>query len=275
MKKLLSIAVIASLGISANINLMPYANYLNYSGSTTKKDGGLAGIYGSYLKSPFKIEMDVEATKLKYNNNTPNYNQHDFTLVGSYFYKNNLTFRAGIHNIWVNQADNDASYQKVLFSGVDYYQYLKYNVGVNVYYSTYRHFNVSQITPKAGYNFGNYYSDAGSFYAEIKADYIHISEANYAPKQHYTDVDMKLQNFKGPWTTTLNFSGGKNAYKVANDGFVVYNLGDEYKYSGGLSVNYKFQKTNNIKVSFSRAKFAENNKDAYSSSYGLSYLKSF
>ncbi|WP_024789100.1 hypothetical protein [Lebetimonas sp. JH292] len=110
---------------------------------------------------------------------------------------------------------------------------------------------------------------------EGKYNNIHISKDGIAPDDTYNNFDLKFQNFKGPWTTTLKTTFGKFAYKVANDGFVVYNTGDEYKYGYGLSVNYNLDKINNIKVSFERDKFEEDNNDAYSNIYVLSYLRAF
>lgn len=273
MKKILLLSGVAAVGFAYSVfSVMPYGSYIDYSGSS-KDNAKLGGIYYSYYKFPIKIEMDGEYLNINYKNNIPDWKQRDFTFKTDYFYQKNWLFNVGIHNFWVKQYDN-YHYNKVLFGGIDYYKYLKYNVGFDYYYSDYRGFYVSQITPKVGINFGNYYSEIGSFYLEGKYNHIHISKENIAPKINYNNFDLKLQNFKGSWTTTLKTTFGKFAYKVANDGFVVYNTGDEYKYGYGLSVNYNFDKVNNIKISFERDKF-NNNGDAYSNIYLLSYSRAF
>ena len=277
MKKTLLLSVIASLSLAATI--MPYTNYMTYSVNSVKDRGYLAGVYMSDFKSPFKYEIDAEGLKLKYKNKykIPNYNEKDLTFVLNYFGGYNCISKFGIHNIFVNQDNNKDSYDKVLFANLVYYKSLKYNVGASYYFGVYDGFNTNQVTLKGGFNFGTYDSRLGSFYTELKTNIIRISDKNKAntTKSSYQNIDMKIQNFNGDFTTTLKGSMGKNAYKVANGGFTVYNLGSEYKYSGGLSVNYKFAKTNNIKIGFSRAKFIENNIENFSDNYALSYSKSF
>jgi hypothetical protein len=254
---------------------MPYGSYIDYSSNTLKDKARLGGIYASYYKWPVKIEMDGKILKIDYKDDIPDWNQRDFTLKGNYYYKTNWLFNAGIHNIWTKQYENEYHYDKVIFGGIDYYKYLKYNVGVDYYYSNYKGFDVSQVTPKVGFNFGNYYSKIGSFYLEGKYNHIHISKENIAPDDTYNNFDLKLQNFKGPWTTTLKTTFGKFAYKVANDGFVVYNTGDEYKYGYGVSVNYVFKRVNSINFSFERDKFDSNNQEAFSNIYIISFSRSF
>ena len=276
MKRLLSIALLASFGFSAGFTIMPYGSYIDYSGSL-KDSAKLGGIYASYFKSPFKIETDGEFTKIKYNSSISNYYQRDLTLIGHYYIGYNYEIHAGVHNIFISQINNPDHYQKVLFGGVEYYKYLKYNTGVDYYYSDYRGFNVKQITPKVGFNFGNYYSNIGSFYAQVKVNYINISDKNKAASKDdkYLNTDLKLSNYQGPWTTTLKTSLGKNSYKVDDNGFVVYNLGEEYKYSYGIDMNYALSKKNSIKAGFTRSKFEENNKDGYSNTFLLSFATSF
>jgi len=276
MKKLLSIAALVSLGFSATV-VMPYGAYLNYSNKALKDKAVIGGMYLSYFKSPFKLELDPEATKITYKDNIPDWNQRDLTSVLHYYAGYNWDFKVGVHNIFVDQSGNSDKYDKVLFGGIKYYRYLKYNMEMDYYYSTYDGFHVSQITPKIGFNFGNYYSEAGSFYAEAKLNYIKISDTNVANKDNYTDIDLKLQNYQGYWMTELFASLGKNAYKVANDGFVVYNTGGEYKYSAGINLNYYLSKTLSVKVGFSRAKYTldNSNTDVFSNTYVASISKSF
>ena len=278
MKKLLSLAALITLGFSYS-TVSPYGSFIHYSDKTTKDKAYDGGVYLSYFKSPFKLEMDGEYLDLKYKNkyNINDYIEKDLTFVGNYFIGYNYKLKAGVRNMYINQKNNNDTYDKVLIVGILYYKYLKYNVGVDTFYSTYDGFNVKQITPHFGYNFGNYYSTEGSFYFDAKLNYIHISDKKLAGSKvnNYVNTDLKLVNSQGPWATTLKTSLGKNAYKVANGGFVVYNLGEEYHYSFGIDVSYALDKTDSIKVGYSRSKFEENNKDAYSNVFVASYNLSF
>ena len=276
MKKLLSVAVIVSLGVAADI--MPYGAYLDYSSNALKDNGYVLGVYGSLLKKQYKFELDAEHTNIKYKKsaNLDDWKQTDLTFVANYYKGYNYAFKAGIHNIWTKQGGNN-EYDKVFVLGGLYYEYLKYNAGADFYYSDYKDFNVYQISPKIGFNFGHYNSNTGSFYAEATYNYIHISDKIKAGsnKNNYSNLDIKLQNFKGSWTSTINLSLGKNAYKVANGGFVVYNLGEEYKYSADFSVQYAINKNDNIKVSYSRSKYNNGSEDSYSNVYSIFYLRAF
>jgi len=276
MKKLLSIAALASLGFSATV-VMPYGSLIKYSSEAKKDKGAIAGMYISYFHSPFKLELDPEATQITYKDNTPDWDQRDLTSVLHYYKGYNWDFKVGIHNIFVDQNGNSDKYDKVLFGGILYYKYLKYNVGLDYYYSTYDGFHVSQITTKMGFNFGNYYSELGSFYLEAKINYINISESNVANQDNYTDGDVKLQNYQGPWMTELYASVGKNSYKVAKDGFVVYNTGGEYKYSAGMNIKYNLDKTLSFKIGGGISKYTVDNTstDATSTMLSASVTKTF
>ncbi|MEO1923139.1 MAG: hypothetical protein ABGX25_01320, partial [Nautiliaceae bacterium] len=247
--------------------------------ASLKDKGYVFGVYGNYFFPKHKIEFDAEHTKIKYKEDTniDDWKQNDFTIIGHFYQGYNLAYKAGIHNIWVKQGD-DSKYDKVFILGILYYKYLKYNAGIDLYYSDYEDnggFKIIQVSPKVGFNFGNYYSKIGSFYTEVKYNHIHLNKDNITPKDNYSNVDMKLQNFQGPWTTTLNLSFGKSAYKVANDGFVVYTTGDEYKYSAGLSVNYAISKKESIKVGYIKSKYNNGSSNCYSNVYTLSYSRAF
>jgi hypothetical protein len=274
MKKL-SIAALTAVSLFAGtFSLMPYGAYLNYSSKALKDKAYVGGIYGSFTKLPFMLEFDAEHTKIKYKDSTPDWNQNDLTFVGHY-YKQDYGFKLGIHNMFINQTDNPEKYDKVFIGGVEYYKYLKYDAGVDYYFSKYLGFNVNQVSPKIGFYFGNYYAPQGLFYVEGKVDFIKISKKDEAPKDKYTDFNFKLVNSKGPWTTTLSGSIGKNAYKVANGGFVVYNLGDEYKFNGSLGISYRLKNAGTVKVEYSRAKYNNGTSDVYSNTYLISYMRAF
>jgi len=274
-KLLLSIAVVGGL-YAAQTTVMPYGGYLHFSNSVKDK-GYVVGVYGNYNVEgkPMSIELDGEYTHIKYKYSLPSYNQKDLTLIGHYYQGTNYAYKLGVHGLHVSQAGNDEKNDYIVIGGVKYYKYLQYNGGADIYYSKYKHFKVYQLTPIVGYNFGDYNSANGSFYIEGRVDLIRISKSGYTPKQNYADLDLKLSNFKGPWTTTLKASIGKNAYKVANDGFVVYNLGDEYKNAYGVEVNYKLDKFSNVKVGVDVNKFLENDQTAKSAVYSCSYLRAF
>ena len=288
-KRLISLSLLTTTFTTTlfGASIMPYGAYIKYDNSAKDK-AYLGGIYYSKFTSPYKLEADAEMLKIKYvktsattkdsitgktttTDTTPkDYNEFDLTLVGHYYVGYNYDYKFGIHNIFT-----DDDYNQVFIGGVLYYKTLKYNYGADVYVGNYKNFQTYQLTPKAGFNFGDYYSQYGSFYAEGKLNIINISKSDKAPKQNYTNIDLKLQNFIGDFTTTLKCSLGKSAYKVASDGFSIYNLGNEYKNSMGVDVSYKLDKISSVKVGLTNSTFTEYDKTAHSYTYLVSYSKSF
>jgi len=168
------------------------------------------------------------------------------------------------------------SYDYVAFAGVGYYEYMKFDADFNVYFSDYEETNVVQFSPSYGYSFGNYYSKFGSFYLKGTLNYIKLSDSDAAAKSSYTNVDLKLDNYNGTWVTSLEASLGKSAYKVANDGFVVYNLGEEYKNSYALSVGKKLKNGDFVSAKVSYSEFEETEgSDAASTSFLINYSHKF
>ena len=277
MKKILSTVLLTSIGFAGNITLSPYGSFIDYSKNTVKDKAYIGGVYASYFNLPYKLEVDGEFLQIKYNDVIPDYYERDLTFVGSYFIGNNYEAKLGVRNMFIDQKNNSDDYDKVFIAGLLYYKYLKYNVGVDYYYSSYNNFHVTQITPKLGFYFGDYYSEEGSFYFSAGLNLIKISDQiNAGTKDDtYVNTDLALSNFKGPWTTTLKASLGKSTYKVAKGGFVVYNLGEEYKYSFGVDVNYKINKNSALTLGYSRSRFDENNKKAYSNVYVASFSYNF
>lgn len=280
MKKLL-IGMLLSLatGVSlfgANYTIMPYGSYMKYSSNVTKDKAYLGGLYTSISYSPFLFEIDAEHLIIKYKNNiVPDWIQNDLTLVGNYYYGYNWIGRLGIHNMFVNQVEKH--YEKTLIAGVNYYQKLNYNIGTDFYYSTYPNsMKVYQISPKAGTYFGDYDS-YGLFYLQAKENYIHLDNKNDNNlKNNYLNTDLSLKYFKGPLTLTLIGSFGRNAYKIDNNGFVVYNTGDEYKRQVTVSATYNLNKNSNLGIEYSKATFDESNIDnAHSYLYMINYTYYF
>ncbi len=253
--------------------LLPYGAYINYTGTTNRDDAAIGGVYGAYYTAPYKVEMALEHMQISYQDATPKYKQNSVAAIIHYYLGYDWDFHVGANLLFTKQGSDD-DYQKVYTAGVTYYKAYDYNVGADIFYSDYSGFHVWQLSPKAGKSFGEYKSALGSFYAEARVDYMHISD-NVAKKDHYTTFNAKLQNFNGPWTTTLEGNVGKNSYRIDKGGFVVYNLGEEYKYSYGVSVARALGAKSSLKLGFTRAKFDEAGDDAYSNVFIIAYTQSF
>ena len=288
MKKILLTGIIGCTLLFA-VDVTPYAALISYDKQTDKKNAYIAGVYFSNFYKQYKIENDIEYLDLSYNT-TSDYKEYHWTFVVNYFKGYDYKYKLGIHNIFsrtpntytysvgtrtYKKTEYNNNYDFVLFGGIMFYKYLKYNYGVDFYYSNHSSTDVYQITPYYGFNFGDYYSNIGSFYFQTKFNYINLSD-NAAPKKNYFNFDIKLQNFKGAWITTLKASLGKTAYKVADNGFVVYNLGEEYSSVYSIDIGKKLSKRNFISFSAGISNFTESNgKDGSSTLFSVSYTHNY
>ena len=262
MKKLvLAGLMFGSVAMAQNsYDLLPYAGYIDYSGTTTKDYGYVGGIYFSSLESPWKIELDAEHTDIKYQDQD-DLKQSDFTAKLNYYEGYNLAYNMGLH--YIDTTDTLTDKGLIYMGGISYYQTLKYNVGMDIYYSDYSNLSTSptifQFSPKAGINFGNYNSKIGSFYTEAKLDYIKPSKnksENYL-KSSYTSIEVTLNNYNGKFTTSINGWAGKRAYAIENGGFIVNNLSNEQTGGFKISENYKLDSAQSVKMEYSYTKFKE------------------
>jgi len=263
----LSAASLLSAG-PLSVSLLPYGAFLNYGGDTAKEDGYVGGLYASIFYSPNKLELSAEQTHITYNDGSPALNQTDMTAIYTYYQGYHLACKAGIHHLIGDDDATDGGIVGIL--GVTWYDYLKYDTGVDLYYSRYDNSDPSltiwQIRPHAGYHFGNYYSADGSFYLEGEYNYIGIEDARlHGLKDSYHSGGLSLSNYKGPWTTTVKGWTGKKVYAVDNGGFTVYNLGEEYKAGAGISVDYAVNPKTHFKIQYDYSKFEQNGNEAYSS----------
>ena len=250
-------------------NILPYMGIMGYTGTTTKSVGVVSGLYLSDFKSPWKTEFDVEYSLIKYKDNTPTLKQNDFTLLVNYFQGYNLAYKFGIH--YISSTDELTNLGKIFTLELLYYKTLKYNIGIDYYYSDYSNSTtpttIKQISPKFGFNIGDYYSAIGSFYIETKIDYI---QAN----KNYSSTEFKFNNYNGNFTTSLGIWMGERSFEVAKAGFVVNN--SSIKQTGGFSISesYKIDKTSTLKLEYSKTNFEENgnsNSKVILASYSYSF----
>jgi len=279
MKKILFLIIAIFLYGS---EFVPYTGYISYSKDSNKTDSSIIGSYIKIENGKYQYEFDVSYLSQTYDDG--DYNEIDLTAVWNMF-DNDYKYRVGIHNIYSissttatltsrnrysSQTTYSDDYSFVIFGGIMKYKYLLYNRSIDLYYSHYKDIDAIQISPKAGYNIN--YSGIGSFYIEGKVNFIYLTKS--VPKDNYTNLVLKLQYFKKDITTTLRAKFFKSVYEVDNDGFVVYNLGEEYKNSYSINIS-KTIDNSYISVGYGYSKFVENGVDCSSSSYSFSVINKF
>ena len=273
-KTLLFLSLSATLAMAkSSVTVMPYSAYINYSGST-KESAAIVGLYASLYNFPNKFELGLENTNIKYNNDSPDLDQNDFTAIYTRFIAKNYSFKIGIHSIQSDDTLTDNGLIGIV--GMSYYKYLKYNFGFDLYYSKYKNYSpkelkVTQISPYAGFNFGDYTSKWGSFYLKAQYNYIKPqSAASFTLKKSYNSFELTMTQYKGKFTTTIGAWVGKKAFAVANGGFTVYNLGETYKGGAKAAISYSLRKNTKFSLKYNYAKFTEAQKDAHTDTFALS-----
>jgi len=277
MKKVLMSVATAGALFAQNLSFMPYGAYINYSDSI-RDDAYILGLYGSDKVDRLLLEGGLEYMHIDYKPSAAQdyYKQSTLTMMGTYYYQNNWAFKGGVVNIWSKTDQSSTNYDNVFKLAAQYYEYLKYNIEGALYYSNYDNFDVYQGTLKAGQNFLIEEFANNSFYIEAGINQIRISKKGYAPKQNYTNFDLRFDIYDPAWMASFKASMGKSAYKVANDGWIVYNLGEEYKYSVGVQWTYYIDRSSSLKVGYTRSKFNENTpKDSNADVFLLSFARAF
>jgi len=273
-KSILAFSVFASVAMAKTaITAMPYSAYINYT-SPSKDNAYVVGLYSSFYNFPNKLEIGAENINIKYNNGQPDLDQNDFTAVYTRYIAKNYYLKGGLH--YINSDDSTTNHGIVGIFGINYYKYLKYNLGLDVYYSKYKDYKpkslkVLQLTPYIGINFGKYSSKYGSFYLKANYNYIKPNSAStFGLENSYNSFGLSLTNYNGKFTTSLGGWVGKKVFAVDNSGFTVYNLGEVFKAGVNASVDYAIRPTTHIKLKYSYTKFKESGKKAHSNTVATS-----
>jgi len=272
--KIIFLGLMVSLMLHAESNMMVYGGSLDYSDSS-KDDGWFAGAYFKQSWSANSLELAYDRTEISYvDANVSNLKQNDFTVIWTHYLGDNYLTRFGGHYIDSNDDPSDEGFS--VYAGLKYFDGYFFDAGVDLYYSNYTNYvsedlmtkglDVIQIEPSVGFSFGDYSGSIGSFYTKIYYDYIRPDNDGFSRlRNDYHSAGLLLTNFNGKWTTVLGGWIGKQVFAVRKEGFVVYNLSEEYKGGAEISVHYAFSGQLGIKVQYGYGKFKEINYDDASS----------
>lgn len=294
---LLLITLATSLNANNDTTFAPYLGYTSYK-DDNKSNGVTVGFYGATKNSNHLFEYGFEYKQIGYDkyfssdSNSSDTNstdsnstsiadtkQKDFTLSYTYNHVSNLKFKLALHYIISSQNSSDNS----LIGLIGLQQKIdKLYFGVNFYGSRYTNDalanKVYQLSPFAGYNFGDYNSLMGTYYIKLKLDYINLGSKNQNIDTRYNSYTLALTQFKGMFENTIQFVGGDSLYKVSDNGFSVNNFNDIYSTSFNLSSKYKLDDNqNSIMFSYSMEKFKGygNTLDAKANNFLVSYYFNF
>jgi len=265
------------------IVISPYSAYLDYQNANLKQWGYNAGLYG-YLGYGMNHAFEIDANYTFFDIvdqlifpismdssiaiPLDDFTQSDITFIYSNYSIKRWKIRTGVHYLKTDDKSTDGSV--VLFVGLHRYVPYFYTIGVNFYNSSYQNanpsLNVLQISPQAGYYFGDYFS-YGSFYIDLRVHYISLSDEVGWAQQSFISFRPSLSYFFKKLTLNGYCWFGEQAYAVRNDGFVIYYLPEKYRSGFGASLKMQWNSNLSTFISFSKEVFEElgNSADVFSS----------
>lgn len=260
---------------SVNYHIMPYAEYLSYSGETTKDIGSIGGVYISNIARTYKTEIDIKYTNISIKNDT-DYKQAEFSLLLNYI-PYQINYIMGMHYIKNNTEYTDNGI--VLITGV-----IKttnsYKYGSYLYYSNYSNANDTspdfiQLSPQIGFNIGNSPYVWNRFYVEARFDYTKtlINKDENDLKSSYSSGELSFSAYNGPFSTSAGVWFGKRNFIVRNKGLVVDNINQNQ--TGGVKIaeNYQIDKFSSITLGYEYTNFDDSKSEL--SNILLSYDQKF
>ncbi|WP_038056104.1 hypothetical protein [Thermodesulfobacterium hydrogeniphilum] len=234
-----------------------YGTYLDYSGSKLKDNGyAVTGYLSIGDGINHNIQIGIASTHINYKNNYSDLDQQDFTFAYSNTNQilKNHSFTLGIH--YIESDDDLTDHGCTLFFDGTYLNYknneFKWSGGLGIYYSNYDElisFDVLQLTPHATFKIFSDYQKGG-LYLDALGYYIYVDRSNKIgiDESNYYSLEGDLRYYYGKYDFKIGGWIGQQVFAVKNNGFVVYNLKEEYK--GGIygEMGYTFE--NGLRLSF-------------------------
>jgi hypothetical protein len=249
-----------------------YGAYIHFSDSPLKEDGWSATAYaGIGYRKQHDLELGVTRSHLDYEIGD-DLDQTDLTVAytNKGILSDRIALRLGFHYIWAD-GDDLTDRGGIVFGKAVYFVPKKWNAGLEVTYSIYDHSDVDlrvlQLVPQAGYSLldsesAGTLSVEGRIYIIRKNEEIGIEDTgsgrgrgrgggggtgeNRLTTDTLFSFELTLRYGYDPFDIRLSGWAGKQVFAVKSDGFVVYNLADEYR--GGLEIETGWTFGNTVRM---------------------------
>jgi len=263
MKILISLLLFAITHlIAADITLVPYIAKTSYD-KVPKKSSLIGGIYANYIEDDYVIEMGYENLKLDYNSTSAvkDLNQDDFVLSYSQLVTPSKKIKGAFHYILSNNKQSDNA--KVIFVDLQHFKKNKFDIGLELAYSSYDKSAVADDVRQAklyyGMTFGDYKSTMGRYIVKIGATMIssEYTDSNSSLDTTLNSYDLSITQHKGNFTNKLTWWDGDRLNAVKDDAFTVQNLNELYTTGLTLSTKYAIDRDMGLIVSYSKESFLD------------------
>lgn len=228
-------AVAGKTRITASI----YYAYLDYHHTASKDHAHSGGLYASLgygLEHLFEIEAD---NIHKLYRDFPSLRQWDTTIAYANLSIPHVKLRLGGHYVTSEDPFTDQGW--VAFVGADYYIANRGEAGVDGYYTKYPKFQdgleVVQLTPHVGVNL--WHGTNHTLYNDVRGYWIRLNR-DFEGQRNFFSVEDRLSLNWRRWTFSAFGWAGQQMFAVRNEGFALYNLGEEHKAGYGVEIRYDF-----------------------------------
>lgn len=262
MKIVISFLLLAFTNLLAmDVTLVPYAADSKYEG-ISKDSSSITGLYSKFSTPNYSVELNYENMNLEdINSSVDKIKQTDLVARYSQLLSDYYKLNAGAHFI---KSDNNESHDaKVYFLGVKYFKKNRFDVALDIVYSTYDNNatadDVRQIRLSTGKTFGNYKSKMGKFIAKVGARMIYLkyTDSNSTLDSRNSSYDLSLTQFKGAFINKISWWSGDQLYAVRDRGFSVYNLDELHETGITLSSRYSITKDMGLMLSYTKENFID------------------
>lgn len=223
--------------IQSAFTLLPNVGWLDYGGSSVKRNGIAAGLYASYGRINL-YEFSAENTHVNYRTGE-DLDQQDYTLAYTHFGIPNWKFRVGSHLI--GSSDDFGNGSWILFGGAHYYALNRFDLGADYYHSQYTDgattLNVDQVTPQLA--FEQYLDAVTKTRLEVVGHFIAVDQDLGLGRQQFYSFEPRWRVDRDRWGIAAFGWTGRQTYAVRRDGFVVFNLAEEHR--GGYGVDFVYR----------------------------------
>lgn len=245
-----------NLPAATSISVMPYYAYVNYDHSAVKSSGNLFGAYGYYGVGLHAFDGEVDHFDLD-RKTISNLSQWDLSAAYANYVIPHWRLRLAGHYIISDDHPTDDGW--TLAPSAHYYAPNgKWDAGLEADYSRYSHYtpglDVLQLAP--GFGIVIKQTRNMTLRDDVKGYWIHLGE-NIGTQRNLYSIEDNLSLFWRKWTFSAFGWGGKQAFAVRSEGFVVYNLNEEHKYGFGGEVRYTINQHFSVNGRYTRERYRE------------------
>ncbi len=228
-------------------DVLLYGSLVDYQGSRVKRDGLVAGGYGSWGTGyRHLLELGGSWTHIRFRG-TGDLDQLDVTAAYN-FYSTRASVRGGGHLVQATDPLTDGSL--IVFGGGDVYDVGRWSLGVHGAWSHYPNFDggldVGQLAPTGGLTIRT--SDPQTTIGLTARGYfIRLSEPAGMDQRDFSSGELAASLTKGRFRISGYGWLGEQAFAVRESGFTVFNLSEIHK--GGFGGGFRWVTTQNSALS--------------------------